>query len=101
MYQVHHLDGCHIDWRTFNERGAGYQILTVLNAVDPERTSVAQRDGGWTIDLPWANKATQADQESRLVGSESFGGLVVWFAEANTATNAASAFRRAIQLCGR
>jgi hypothetical protein len=101
MYRVRRLDGCRIEWRAFVETGAGYQVKAAFNSLDPDRTRATERNGGWAIDLPWKEEVSEAEQERLMVGADRFIGLVVWFPEEDTATNAVSAFKRAIRLCSR
>jgi serine/threonine protein kinase len=96
MYHVDRLDDCTIEGRTYHEVEDGSRVRRFerpLNYVDPNRMIVAERDKGWTIDLPWAEK------NSPTGGEDSFSGLVFWFRERETATRTATAFKRAISLC--
>jgi hypothetical protein len=93
MYHVRRIDGCSIEWSASYATGKGCRLKDTLNKVDPNRTAVAQRDGGWSIDLPWIENDGDKDCEDPL------NKLVVWFRERETATQIATAFKQAINLC--
>jgi hypothetical protein len=95
MYKVKRIDGCTIEWSAVIETGKGCLAKAALNGFDPNRTAVAQRDGGWIIDLPWIENDRDRECE------DPFTKLVVWFREHETATRTATAFKQAMNLCSR